>query len=269
MSFSTGSSYQDSGAGLHLRGVIKTLIVINVMVFIIIHIFRNIAWNVFFGLVPALVFPRLMIWQLGTYLFLHSGLLHLLLNMLMLWMFGTVLESRWGSKRFLFYYFFTGIGAGLCSVIFAFNSISPVVGASGAIFGLLVAYAMMFPDSVILLFFIFPMKMKYAAIVLAGINLLGAISNPGGAVAYIAHLGGGLFGYIYLKNERIRTILSRLNPENIKNSMKKNQEITQRKKKEDINKQIDGILDKISAQGMDSLTKQEKALLELKSNMDK
>ena len=269
MSFKTGSSYQDSGFGLQLRGVVKTLIVINIAVFIIIHIFKSISWFLIFGLVPALVFSRIMIWQPITYLFLHFGLWHLVLNMLMLWMFGSVIESRWGSKRFLFYYLFTGIGAGICSVIFAFNSQSPIVGASGAIFGLLVAFAVLFPDSVILLFFIFPMKMKYAAMVLAGINLLGALSNPGGGIAYIAHLGGGLFGYIYLKNEIIKTMFSRFNPENIKNSMRKKQEIIQCKKKENIDNQVDAILDKISSQGMDSLTKQEKSLLELKSKMGK
>ena len=116
--------------------------------------FKNIAWYTIFGLVPAFVLSRFMLWQPVTYLFVHYGLWHLVVNMLMLWMFGAIIEEAWGSKRFLFYYFFTGIGAGICSIVFAFNSFSPVVGASGAIFGLLVAYAMMFPDSIILLFFI-------------------------------------------------------------------------------------------------------------------
>ena len=261
MSFRTGSSYLDFGFGLQFRGAIKTLIVVNITVFIIIHIFKNIAWYAIFGLVPGLVFSKLMIWQLVTYLFVHFGLWHLVLNMLMLWMFGSIIESRWGSKRFLFYYFFTGIGAGLCSIIFAFNSGAPVVGASGAIFGLLVAYAMMFPESIILLFFIFPMKMKYAAMVLAGINLLGALSNPGGGIAYIAHLGGGLFGYLYLKNEKIRLILSRYSLANIKDSLKRKRAYKKQIETERIYEQIDRILDKISAQGMESLTKQEREIL--------
>ena len=268
MSFKTGSSYQDSGFGLQLRGVVKTLIVINIADFIIIHIFKSISWFLIFGLVPALVFSRIMIWQPITYLFLHFGLWHLVLNMLMLWMFGSVIESRWGSKRFLFYYLFTGIGAGICSVIFAFNSQSPIVGASGAIFGLLVAFAVLFPDSVILLFFIFPMKMKYAAMVLAGINLLGALSNPGGGIAYIAHLGGGLFGYLYLKNEHIRLIFSRNNINKVKDSWKKKQAMKKQMSEEDINRQVDKVLDKISAQGIDSLTSEEKKILTRKSKME-
>ncbi|MFH1092760.1 MAG: rhomboid family intramembrane serine protease [Candidatus Omnitrophota bacterium] len=267
MSLRTEGSYQDSGFGLQFRGAIRILIVINIAVFIIIHVFRNIAWHVIFGLVPGLVFSKLMVWQLATYLFLHFGLWHLVLNMLMLWMFGSIIENRWGSKRFLFYYFFTGIGAGLCSIVFAFNSGVPVLGASGAIFGLLVAYAIMFPESVILLFFIFPMKMKYAAIVLAGINLLGALSNPGGGIAYIAHLGGGLFGYLYLKNERIRIMLSRYSPSSIKNSLNIKRTQKRQERENNIDKQIDKILDKISAQGMESLTIEEIKILGKRSQL--
>ncbi|MCG2712250.1 MAG: rhomboid family intramembrane serine protease [Candidatus Omnitrophica bacterium] len=264
MSFRTGSFYSDFGSRIQLRGVVKTLIAINIAVFIIIHIFKSIPWFSIFGLVPALVLSRLMIWQLLTYLFLHFDLWHLVLNMLMLWMFGEVIENSWGSKRFLSYYFFTGAGAGLCSVIFAFNSNVPVMGASGAIFGLLVAYAMMFPDSVILLFLIFPMKMKYAAMVLAGINLLGAMSNPGAGIAYIAHLGGGLFGYLYLKNEKIRLMLSRYSPESIKNLLNMKQAKKKQEREENIDEQIDRILDKISAQGVKSLTKQDREILKQK-----
>ena len=269
MSFRTGSSYSDFGFGQQFRGGIKTLIVINIAVFVIIHIFRNIAWYAVFGLVPVMVFSKFMIWQLVTYLFMHFGLWHLVLNMLMLWMFGSIIENKWGSKRFLFYYFFTGIGAGLCSVVFAFNSNVPVVGASGAIFGLLVAYAMMFPDSVILLFFIFPMKMKYAAMVLAGINLLGAMSNPGGGIAYIAHLGGGLFGYLYLKNERIRIMFSRYSISNLMRSLKRKKQIKKQSQMEDMNEQVDKILEKISAHGIKSITEKEKDILMKKSRKNK
>ena len=264
MSFRAGSSYQDSGFYPQFSGAVKTLIIINIAVFVIVNVFKGIPWHAIFGLVPGLVFFKLMIWQLATYMFVHFGVWHLALNMLMLWMFGSVIENTWGSKRFVFYYLFTGIGAGLCSVIFAYNSSVPVVGASGAIFGLLAAYAIMFPESIIILFFIFPMKMKYAAMVLAGINLLGAISNPGGSIAYIAHLGGGLFGYLYLKNEHIRMTLSRYNLQNLRHSLQKKQVISQRKKEENIDAQIDTILDKISSSGMESLTQKEKNILKSK-----
>lgn len=265
MSFQAGSPYPEFSSPLQPRGVIKILIIINIAAFVFISIFRNIAWHAVFGLVPNLVFSRFMIWQLFTYLFMHFGLWHLVLNMLMLWMFGAVIESRWGAKRFLFYYFLTGIGAGLCSILFAYNSNVPVVGASGAIFGLLVAYAMMFPESVILLFFIFPMKMKYAAIVLAGINLLGALSNPGGGVAYIAHLGGGLFGYLYLKSEHAPTVLRRYSMSSLMSGWKSRKQIKRQARIECLDKEVDRILEKISAQGIESISKKEKNILMKKS----
>jgi membrane associated rhomboid family serine protease len=255
------------GYGLQSNRAVKSLIIINVIVFVIINVFRQIPWALYLGLVPSLVLSRLMIWQFVTYLFMHANLWHLVINMLMLWMFGAVIENTWGTRRFLGYYFFTGIGAGICSVLFAFNANYPVVGASGAIFGLLAAFAVMFPESVILLFLIFPMKMKHAALVLAGINLLGALSNPGGGIAYIAHLGGGLFGWLYLKNEKLKFALSRFNLDQIKNNIKHKQESKKQQQIKDINRRVDEILDKISAQGMDSLTKEEKEILKQKSKL--
>jgi len=244
---------------------VRVLIIINIAVFVLINILRDFPWYSVFGLVPALIFSRLMLWQLVTYMFLHAGLWHLVLNMLMLWMFGSVIERSWGMARFLFYYFLTGIGAGLCSVLFAYNAEYPVVGASGSIFGLLVAFAIMFPESVILLFFIFPMKMKHAAVVLAGINMLGALSNPGAGIAYIAHLGGGLFGYVYLKNEKLSFFFTRFSLLKLhkKWQTRKNAEIINRKQQ--VNKSIDEILDKISAQGLNSLSKEERRILEQRS----
>lgn len=260
-----GSYYSDSNYSSRAKGVVNVLIIINVAAFIITNLLKNIPWFGLFGLVPEFVVKRLMLWQLGTYLFIHLGLWHLVINMLMLWMFGSMIESVWGGKRFLFYYFFTGIGAGLCSIIFAFNLSVPVVGASGAIFGLLVAYAVMFPDATILLFLIFPMKMKYAAVVLAGINLLGALSNPGGGIAYVAHLGGGLFGYLYLKSESLKFKFRKLNFTGLKNSWIANQAAKQQARQEDIDKEVDRILDKISAKGMESLTQEEKGTLKKKA----
>ena len=105
--------------------------------------------------------------------------------------------------------------------------------------------------------------------VLAGINLLGALSNPGGGIAYIAHLGGGVFGYIYLKNERLRYIFSKYSISNLKDAYRKKQDLVQRKKIEDMDKQVDRILEKISAAGMESLTEKERSILDKKSKMSK
>jgi len=258
-------SYSGFGAGSYITRTIKALVIINVTVFLFVHIFRAFPWLLVFGMVPRLVLSKFMIWQLATYMFVHADLWHLAVNMLMLWFFGPAIESAWGRKQFLFYYFFTGIGAGLCSLIFSFNSYAPIIGASGAIFGILAAYAVMFPEHIILLFFVFPMKMKHAVLVLAGMNLLGAISSSGSGIAYFAHLGGALFGYIYLKSEWFKMTISRLNWDYLK--LWKTKRDVQRKEldQKNLNQAADAILDKISKYGMDSLTSRERKILELRS----
>ncbi|HDN85611.1 MAG: rhomboid family intramembrane serine protease [Candidatus Omnitrophota bacterium] len=244
--------------------VVPLLIGINVGVFLIIHIIPNLPWVSLLGLVPSLVLSKFMLWQFFTYMFVHVGVMHLAINMLMLWFFAPTVESAWGRKRFLFYYFFTGIGAGLCSFLFSGSSHAVVIGASGAIFGVLVAYAVMYPESTILLFFFFPMKMKHAILVLGGINLLGALSSPGSGIAYFAHLGGALFGYIYLKREllffKFFHSLFLLKEWLIKRKGHKKR-ISQDKMK----KEVDRILDKIAKYGIGSLTKEERRFLQLKS----
>jgi len=254
-----------TGFGYSLTKTVKVLIIINVSVFILIHLTPRFPWLLIFGMVPRYVFNRLMLWQLVTYMFMHASLMHLAINMLMLWFFGPAIENAWGKRQFLFYYLFTGIGASLCSFIIASKSSIPVVGASGAIFGILVAYAMMFPETIILLFFIFPMKIKHAVFVLVGINLLGALSSPGSGIAYFAHLGGGLFGYLYLKSEWIRIHLSNLNLAYIRARWSKSKVHKKRSDQKDLDRQVDFILDKISRHGMESLTKEERKVLERKS----
>ncbi|MCF7908871.1 MAG: rhomboid family intramembrane serine protease [Candidatus Omnitrophica bacterium] len=245
---------------------VKNLIIANVSVFLLSSIWQEFPIGLL-AMVPRLVFSKLMIWQLVTYMFVHLDLWHLVMNMLMLWFFGPAIEAAWGQKRFLIYYFFTGIGAALCSVIFSFNS--PIIGASGAIFGILVAYAMLYPDNMILFFFFVPMKMKHAVFVLAGINLLGAISASGSGIAYIAHLGGGLFGYLYLKNETLRHRLLSLDFEKIKSWFNKPSakptKSTKPNKPKTFDERVDEILDKISKKGMASLTKEEIDILDRRS----
>ena len=244
---------------------VKILIIVNVAFFALIHLLPGVAWLALFGLVPSYVFTKFRLWQLVTYMFMHVGLWHLVVNMLMLWFFAPAIENSWGKRQFLCYYFFTGIGAGLCSFVTSFHSSVPVIGASGAIFGILVAYAIMFPKTVILLFFIFPMKIKQAVLVLAGINLLGALSNPGAGIAYFAHLGGGLFGYLYLKSEWIKRQISYLSPADLKFKWKQNRSRREKMLKKGLNRRVDLILDKVSKYGMKSLTKKEREILELKS----
>ncbi len=244
---------------------VKALIIINAGVFVLISLLPRFPWFFIFGLVPRFIFSKLMLWQPVTYLFIHANLWHLVINMLMLWFFGPAIEDSWGTKKFLSYYFFTGIGAALCSFITAMGSPVPVIGASGAIFGLLVAYAMMFPDTVILIFFFFPMRIRQAVIVMAVINLLGAISSTGGGIAYFAHLGGGLFGYLYFKSERLRFFLSALDIGYFRRYRQKQKEKRRTTQKKSDKEEVDAILDKISKQGMKSLSFREKDILKRES----
>jgi membrane associated rhomboid family serine protease len=149
---------------------------------------------------------HLFVWQLVTYMFLHGGIFHILFNMLTLWMFGVELERLWGTRRFLNFYFFCGIGAGLCVVLAEYmfgNPRSATIGSSGAIYGLLMASAVLWPDRIILFSFLFPIKMKYFVMIIGAIAFLGAFT-PGNGVSDVAHLSGLGFGYLYLKTRRVK-----------------------------------------------------------------
>jgi len=245
----------------HLTKGVKYIISINIVIFIITLGIKQINWFYIFGLVPTNFIHNFVLWQLVTYMFLHGGLWHLLINMLMLWFFGCDLESHWGSQRFLRYYFLTGIGAGLCSVLTSFNSFTPVVGASGAIFGILVAYAILFPDTIVLIFFVFPMKVKHAIFIFGTINLLGVLTNPGGDIAYLAHLGGGITGYLYFKVSifyPVKKFYLNIRQKNIESKKLKDDQLDVR---------VDEILEKISKRGVNSLTYNERKILRQKSKL--
>jgi len=264
MSYYRGYHHYSGWGGLQLTPVVKNLLLINGAVFLLTNIFGR-PWIRFFGLVPQLVFSRFYIWQLVTYMFVHLGFTHLLFNMLMLFFFGPALEQTWGRKFFLTFYFFTGIGAGLCSLLTSLGSMTPVIGASGALFGILVAYAMMFPDTVLLLFFVFPMKIRYAVFVFAGLNLMGALSNPGSGIAYMAHLGGGLFGYLYLKYQWIRLTLNSLSLAVLRQKWQEYRQRWEQAERENLEKEVNRILDKVSQHGMNSLSAREKEILKHRS----
>ena len=184
---------------------IKALIWANVLMFVAAWLFPAI--TLYLGLMPDAVLRRLFIWQPVTYLFLHAGFFHIIFNMLALWMFGVELERRWGTRFFLKYYFVTGIGAALTTIALALlpGSVggalwySLTVGASGAIYGLLLAYALAFPDRPIYMYLLFPIPAKYFVMILGGIAFLSSIAGNEGGVANAAHLGGLLFGFLYLR----------------------------------------------------------------------
>lgn len=190
---------------------VKWLLIVNVSVFVAHFLASRAGLGWLFdwaGLIPShVVYGRL--WELVTYLFLHSlgSFWHILINMLMLYMFGADLERTWGTERFLRYYFVCGIGAGVCVVIGNYLNGTPhvmTIGASGAIYGLLLAFGMLYPDRQILFSFLFPIPAKYFVMILGGIAFLSTIGSSGGGVSHVAHLGGMLFGFLYLRSQRGR-----------------------------------------------------------------
>jgi membrane associated rhomboid family serine protease len=188
-----------------LTPAIKWLIYVNVGVYIAESIFPEV--TTLFGLTPAAVIKGGWIWQLVTYMFLHADPLHLLLNMLTLWMFGVELEQLWGTTAFLRYYFVSGIGAAICTLavsLLPYDFAADVylrttVGASGGIYGLLLAYGMIYRDRPILMWFLFPVPARWFVIITGALVLWASITDPTGGTAHLAHLGGMLFGYAYLK----------------------------------------------------------------------
>jgi membrane associated rhomboid family serine protease len=143
------------------------------------------------------------LWQVFTYQFLHGDIGHILFNMLALWMFGVTLEQTWGTKRFLQYYFVCAVGAGICVILGEYLLGRPgaaTIGASGAIYGLLLAFGVLFPEAIMLLFFVFPVKAKYAVAIYGAIAFLMSTSGSPSGVSHVAHLGGMIFGLIYLKS---------------------------------------------------------------------
>ena len=189
----------------YLTPGVKWLLIINTAVFLVYYLGGSAVQRnavVLLGLSAEAAIRNLMVWQLATYLFVHGGITHLLFNMLALWMFGSMLEQDWGTRRFLKYYFLCGISAGVC--VLAVNAAigdwgTPTVGASGAIFGLLLAFGVLYPNQTVLMNFLFPIKAKYMVMIYAAIELLMTF-GPNTGVSTIAHLGGMVFGYVYLKS---------------------------------------------------------------------
>ena len=190
---------------------VKLLIYANIAAFVVTLIAPDLTvyW---LGLTPADVIGRGHVWQLVTYLFIHSpnSFTHILFNMLALWMFGVDLERRWGTTGFTKYYFITGIGAGLCTLLVSLLPFSwargsydaATIGASGAIYGLLMAWGMLFPHRQILFMLIFPLPARIFVLIIGAIAFLSAIGTGQSGVSNIAHLGGLVVGWFYLKGPK-------------------------------------------------------------------
>ena len=282
--------------------VIKNLLIINGVVFFLQLLMDNLtfngypAWyilNRWFALNPisgsdATGHPfNFQVWQLVTYQFMHGGFSHIFFNMFALWMFGASIEDVMGSKKFLIFYLLAGISAGLFHLFLSplLNGAPAVtIGASGAIYGVLIAFAMYFPDSLIFLYFLIPIKAKYFIGFMVVIEFL-AVDSAASNVAHLAHLGGALFAFLYimfdknsyvsLKNSFRKINYQKTNSgksifDNFSFGSKGKEKNVEDAKFYDINKdsdieisqnEIDAILDKISQSGYQNLTEKEKKVL--------
>jgi membrane associated rhomboid family serine protease len=207
---------------------VKALIIANVSIYVLqvlSHLFRSNVLELYFGLVPVRVTQEFMLWQLVTYMFLHGGVFHILFNMLALFMFGNDLERKWGRSRFLKYYFVTGIGAGICSWIVAVNSWSIVIGASGAVYGILLAFGLTYPNRIVYLNLLFPIKAKWLVLIMGGIAFVSSVGGGQTGVAHIAHLGGMVVGFVYLKWRDMLGKYQYLNEQRRREQLKKQFEV--------------------------------------------
>ena len=191
-----------------LTPAVRALIILNVAGYLLPLVVP--ALSLWLGLVPALVVERWWLWQPVSYMFLHGGLFHLLFNMLALWMFGVDLERQWGTRFFARYYFVSGVGAAVTTLVmsllpFGFAEalyVSVTVGASGAIYGLLVAFAMTYPHRPIYLYMLFPIPARIFVLIIGAISFMSSITEASGGVAHATHLGGLVVGYLYLTGRR-------------------------------------------------------------------
>jgi membrane associated rhomboid family serine protease len=296
--------YNPSGHGgfSFFPPVLKKILIVNVVIFFIQMISDNLMFggipmgrilDHYFALNPLGDYPdggpsSFYVWQLLTYQFMHGSFTHILFNMFMLWMFGMEIENMMGSKKFLIFYLVCGVGAGLVQLLIPplmGEAVGPTIGASGAVFGIMIAFAMYFPDRYILLYFLIPIKAKYMIAFLVVIEFL-SVGNQS-LIAHFAHIGGAATAFIFILIDRknrlgVSSMFDSIKrPRNTFSSSGFGRTFGSRKTKHDdiedakfydINDStrdndvitqddIDRILDKISQSGYQNLTDREKKIL--------
>ena len=310
MGYDSRVYYRPSGFGgfTFFPPVIKNLLIINALVFLLQVIGENILigsgftlsdiLTKFFSLIPlgglqvGRIGPEIIEWsfypwQLVSYQFMHGSFTHILFNMFMLWMFGMEIEHIMGSKKFLLFYLLCGVGAGLLQILLSpalSDSLAPTIGASGAVYGVMIAFAMFFPDRYVFIYFLIPIKAKYLIAILVVFEFL-SVNEPS-VVAHLAHIGGAITGFIFLLLDK----RNNFSFSNVMNSFKKSSSFNTQNKfrkprfgssadsdiedakfhdirdsaKDEIivtQEEIDRILDKISQSGYQNLTEREKKIL--------
>jgi len=259
------------GTGRVLTRGVKILLIANVSVFILQQLTGNQLIEAL-GVTPTKVLQDLAIYQVFTYMFLHGGFFHILLNMFILWMFGPEIELNWGTRQFFKYYFLTGVAGGIFTVAFQPNFPYPTIGASAAIYGLLVAYAMLFPNRMIYLYFLIPVRVKYAVIFFFVLEVVAVMGTATDGIGHWAHLGGAVVGYLYLKMDwRLRNIVQKLTPwyywKRFKYKRNSHKLEKNREKTEEIMKRVDRILDKINEVGFEHISEEDRQFLDSASEI--
>ena len=258
--------------------VVKKLMIINGAVFILQQfagLFSPGYVESIFGLSHAGLAYSFMVWQPFTYMFLHGGWLHIIFNLIALWMFAGEVENILGEKRFLKFYLLSGLGAGIFIslmnfYIFSNHGVSPVtIGASGAVYAILLAYGITWPNREVLLYFILPVKIKYLLLVFGLMEFFGTLSTAagtGGGISHIGHLGGLICGFFLFRSMRSGGFSGSTGKSSILSDLEKKRRL--KKKQDEINtrikakKIIDSSLEKIAKSGMSSLSPDEKKQLE-------
>ena len=254
---------------------IKILISIN----FVIYVLQSLAGkeDIFFrlfGLVPNVFISELMLWQPFTYMFFHApyyssvGISHILLNMLGLWVFGRELEQAWGKNKFLKYYFLTGIGSGVITYLFQINSDNPVIGASGAVYGILLAYGISFPNRMLYIWGLIPVRSIWLVVIMGSIAFFGLLGRADG-ISHVTHISGMLIGYILLKKKwQLADIIFAMRKKTVEFQVQRKEDRALKKKY--INRDIDIILEKIKEVGFSGLSNEEQSkLYEASKNLSK
>jgi len=189
--------------GPPMTRMVKYLIIFTSAVFAVTYLPAQIlGWTApyaWLGLRPYDVTHHFFLWQPVTYLFLHEGWFHIIFNLFALWMFGSDLERLWGPRQFLLFFFLTGIGAALFDIALQWNAVTTTIANSGAVYGILKAYGLLFPDRPLLLWLVIPIKAKWFVVLMGLIEFVSSLSGSGSGISHVAHLGGMLFGYLYLR----------------------------------------------------------------------
>jgi membrane associated rhomboid family serine protease len=242
-----------------LTPVVKWLLIINVGVFVASYVIQPLGNFLFtwFSVFPVNIGVALQVWRLITYQFLHGGVGHIFFNMLILFFFGSMLERHWGSNKFLTFYLICGAMGGVLDTLLVMGGALapiPLVGASGAIYGMLAAGAILFPNLLVYVMFVFPIPLKILAPILALISFLGVIGGPN-AGGQAAHLAGMAAGAVYVLWPRWKQHIA----DRPRRPIKWESEINRRRI---FQAEVDRILDKVHKSGIASLTRKEKKTLQ-------